>query len=352
MRRREFLKTSVVSAAGLTGAGFAVNPLIVRQPAKDDFISNSGGRPPKHLTGYPDTANGKHQLFQLWVHNRNNIVLTSYRAHKTLKYPYFYPVTGPISGLSLTTETAMPWSHHRSLFFGLDQVNGGNYWQDSLNRGQIISQGPSFAEGGKDKIDDTSVEIIDRCLWVPQGNPELWTAQSEREPIIEDNRRFIIKILDERRYIMDAEITMKALTDITMKQTNHGLFGIRCAPDIAPTGGGVMVNAEGMQGQEKTLGKPSRWMAFYGKRAGLKEEIVEGIAVFCPSKAPHRRFENGPWFTRDYGNFSPTPMNRLGKEPFKLPKDDELKLRYRVVAFAGTPKEADLDGLWNEFDAG
>jgi hypothetical protein len=37
-------------------------------------------------------------------------------------------------------------------------------------------------------------------------------------------------------------------------------------------------------------------------------------------------------------------------KPFLLPKGDELKLRYRVVAFAGTPKEADLDGLWNQFD--
>jgi hypothetical protein len=27
-----------------------------------------------------------------------------------------------------------------------------------------------------------------------------------------------------------------------------------------------------------------------------------------------------------------------------------LKLRYRVVAFGGTPRDADLDGLWEEFD--
>jgi len=34
-----------------------------------------------------------------------------------------------------------------------------------------------------------------------------------------------------------------------------------------------------------------------------------------------------------------------------LSNGEELKLRYRVVAFAGTPKDADLDGLWEEFDA-
>ncbi|MDR3197374.1 MAG: PmoA family protein [Planctomycetaceae bacterium] len=346
MNRRHFLKTSVV----LTGASLTAGSLFA-QP-KDYFISNGGENPPQHLTAYPDTAGGKHQLFQLWVRNQNNIVLTSYRAHKTLKYPYFYPVTGPLSGLSLTAESAMPWPHHRSIFFGLDRVNGGNYWQDSLSRGQIISQGPSFVkeENGKFKIDSTGVEISDRCLWVPQGEPEPWN-QTERSPIIEDQRRFVIKILDERRYILDADIVIKALTDIKVEQTNHSLFGVRCAPDIAPTGGGILVNAEGVQGQANTLGKPSRWMAFYGKRAGVKGEVVEGIAVFCPSKAPHPVFENCPWFTRDYGNCSPTPMLWLPKDkPFLLPEGDELKLRYRVVAFGGTPKEADLDGLWNQFD--
>ena len=339
MDRRHFLKTASLSVAGMS---LATNAFAQNNPPKDYYVSNGGDPALDHITCYPDIQDGKHQLFQLWI-RKNNEVLTSYRAHQTQKYPFFYPVAGPVSGLSLTSESAMPWPHHRSLFFGLDKVNGGNYWQDTLARGQIVSQGPAFAkdENGKFKIDNESIEIVDRCLWGRDG-----------ENIIEDNRRFLVKILDAKRYIFDAWITMKALTDITVETTNHGLFGVRTAHDLSPLGGGVLVNAEGVEGQEQTLGKPSRWMAFYGKRAGLKEEIVEGIAVFCPSKAPHPMFENCPWFTRDYGNCSPTPMNWLKKdEPFRLPKDEELKLRYRVVAFAGTPKDANLDGLWNEFDA-
>ncbi len=344
MHRRHFLKTASLSIAGM---GLAAD-LFAQDKPKDYFISNGGDPALDHITCYPDIAGGKHQLYQLWI-RKNNAVLTSYRAHQTQKYPFFYPVAGPVSGLSLTAESAMPWPHHRSLFFGLDRVNGGNYWQEGLERGQIISQGPSFAKGadGKFLIDEKSAEIVDRCLWSRKADNDY-----DGSPIIEDNRRFVVKILDDRRYTIDAWITMKALADITVTTTNHGLFGVRSSHDISPVGGGVLVNADGVEGQEKTLGKPSRWMAFYGKRAGLKEEITEGIAVFCPSKAPHPMFENCPWFTRDYGNCSPTPMNWLKKdEPFLLPKDEELKLRYRVVAFAGTPKDADLDGLWNEFDA-
>lgn len=305
------------------------------------LINNAGEGPEKHLTCYPDTEGGKHQLYQLWV-SQNNSTLLSYRAHQDQKYPFFSPMTGPVSGLPLTTETGRPWPHHRAVFFGCDRVNGGNYWQGSLDRGQIISQGPSFAKkDGQYEISPDSAVIVDRCLW----------QQGKNDPIIEDRRRFTVKILDDRRYILDADIVVKALTDITIMQTNHGLFGVRCAPDLAPTGGGILESSEGARGMKDTLGKPAKWMAFYGKRAKLKEEIIEGIAVFCPSKAPHPAFEKCPWFTRDYGNISPTPMMWLAKDkPFTLPKGEELHLRYRVVAFGGTPVDADLNGLWEEFD--
>lgn len=308
-----------------------------------NFIANGGEEARKHLTCYPDIENGRHQLYQLWI-LQNNFTLLSYRAHQTQKYPFFSPMAGPVSGLPLTTETGRPWPHHRGIFFGLDKVNGGNYWQDTLASGQIVSQGPSFAkEDGQYKITETSAEIVDRCLW----------RKGTADPIIEDNRRFTVTIRNDRQYILDADIVVKALVDVTVQQTNHGLFGVRSAPDLAPTGGGTLESSEGKKGQSNTEGQPARWMALYGKRTQLKEEVVEGIAVFCPSKAPHPAFRDCPWFTRDYGNISPTPMNwlkRRGDDPFVLPKDEELHLRYRVAAFAGTPSEAGLDALWEEFD--
>jgi hypothetical protein len=180
MDRRNFLKTASLSLAGM---GLAANVLAQQ---KDYFISNGGDNALDHITCYPDVGgDGKHQLFQLWI-RKNNETLTAYRAHQTQKYPFFYPVAGPVSGLSLTSDSAMPWPHHRSLFFGLDRVNGGNYWQEGLGRGQIVSQGPSFAkENGKFKIDNVSAEIVDRCL-----------LGHDNENIIEDNRRFVVKVLD------------------------------------------------------------------------------------------------------------------------------------------------------------
>jgi len=341
MNRRHFLQTSLA----LAGTGLAMSRLRAQEARVDpkNFIANGGEGPQKHLTCYPDTENGRHQLHQLWV-SLDNATLLSYRAHPSQKYPFFAPLAGPISGLPLVTETGRPWPHHRGVFFGLDKVNGGNYWQGNLSSGQIISQGPLFAKDGTQyKVSETEVTIVDRCLW----------RQGEREPIMEDQRKFVIKVLDDRRYILDVDFVLKALTEIKVEQTNHGLFGVRCTHDLSPDGGGTLVSSEGAKGMEATLGKPARWMAFYGRRAKLKEEIVEGIAVFCPSKAPHQAFRDCPWFTRDYGNISPMPMLWLrerGDEPLTLAQGEELRLRYRVVAFGGTPAEADLNGLWEEFD--
>jgi hypothetical protein len=345
MNRRHFLQTSFL----LAGTSLAMDGLRAQEETIDpkSFIANGGEGPQKHLTCYPDIQNGRHQLHQLWV-LQDNTTLLSYRAHPSQKYPYFAPMAGPVSGLPLVTETGRPWPHHRGVFFGLDKVSGGSvtngqFWQSTLPEGQIISQGPSFAKDGNQyKVSATTVEIVDRCLW----------KQGEKEPIIEDQRRFVIKVLDDKQYILDADIVVKALTDIKVEQTNHGLFGVRSTHDLSPDGGGTLESSEGAKGQAATLGKPARWMALYGKRA-KNPAVVEGIAVFCPSKAPHPVFRDCPWFTRDYGNISPMPMLWLrerGDNPFTLAQGEELKLRYRVVAFGGTPKDAGLDALWEEFD--
>ena len=65
----------------------------------------------------------------------------------------------------------------------------------------------------------------------------------------------------------------------------------------------------------------------------------EGIAIF---QHPQNRWYPAPWFTRDYGFFSPTPMYWLENGHVDLPKGGPLTLRYRVVVFAGDPNLANV----------
>ncbi|OHB66767.1 MAG: hypothetical protein A2Y77_11800 [Planctomycetes bacterium RBG_13_62_9] len=272
---------------------------------------------------------------------------TSYKFDPSQKYPYFWPVNGPQSGKSITTETSEPYPHHHSLFFGCDRVNGGNYWQDSNERGQIISQGPKIVEGvagilpamqGRDALativepSGNQVVLTDECLWKQPG----------KEPIIRDTRNIVIAAPSDSLRIIDFRITLEPLTDIRILKTNHSLFSARVVPELGVTAGGTLINAEGKTAEKGTFGVASPWCDYYGTRAG----VTEGIAIL---QNPGNRWYPAQWFTRDYGFFSPTPMNWLEGDQLDLPKGEKLTLSYRVVVHSGDTQKAGIPALFDAY---
>jgi hypothetical protein len=232
-----------------------------------------------------------------------------------------------LSGLSVTSETCLPYPHHRSLYFACDRVNGGDYWQEEYDRGQILSTGPKVGRTTKE-----SVEILDACEWQRPGGPV----------VMRDQRRIIVTVPDSRVRFVDWEIQWQAAEDVTVEKTNHALFAARAALDLAPVGGGRLQNAEGDNGEKATFGKRSTWCDFSGKRNGIPGDIVEGVAILDHPKNP---WAPTTWFTRDYGFMSPSPMNFLEK-PWQLAVGQSVSLRYRVVIHAGDAKDAGIAGLY------
>ena len=311
--RRDFLKLSLAAASAPVGAQLCASSAVAQPkpvPGADK------------LTVYQVEPGNPH----LWIRWANTL-LTSYRAHPTQKYPYFYPLAGPLSGLSLTSETSLPYPHHRSLLFACDKVNDGNYWQRELKDGQILSTGPRLGE-----CTPESAEILDQCEWKRPGGPVVMT----------DERKFAVKVAGPRLRLIDAEIKWTAAVDVTIARTNHSLFSLRAAPDVTPWGGGTLLNSEGDSGEKATFGKPAAWCDYHGKREGIPGEVVEGIALM---DHPENPWAPCPWFTRDYGFISPTPFNFIDA-PWKLPAGESVRLRYRVVLHAGDPQEAGLDGVY------
>ena len=253
---------------------------------------------------------------------------TSYICSEDEKYPFFYPVNGPISGGSLTSMRNAIWPHHSSLFFGCDQVNGGNYWQEGLERGRIISVNAQILKEGGD-----TVIITDECIWSRPG------ALSP----VKDLRKFTITAPSATMTQIDAEITMEMLIDVHIKKTNHSLFSARMAADLSVSNGGTMINAEGAIGEKDTFGKNSPWIDYYGKRGNA----TEGLAIM---QHPSNPWYPSPWFTRDYGFMSPTPMYwpLNGEETF-MQKGTTLVLRYRVLVHSGTSTEADIAGQFEKY---
>ena len=146
----------------------------------------------------------------------NGAFFTSYRFSEDGKYPFFFPVNGP-SGTSATSMRNGKYPHHSSLFFGCDRVNEGNYWQEGLDRGRIVSEGP--------KIENSSgyeIVISDTCNWTRDGAPQP----------IRDTRRILLRAPSPSLRQIDFSVTLEALEDVTISKTNHSLFSARMDPDI------------------------------------------------------------------------------------------------------------------------
>ena len=252
---------------------------------------------------------------------------TSYRFAEDEKYPFFFPVNGP-SGASVTSMRNGEFPHHSSLFFGCDQVNGGNYWQEGLERGRIDSEGARIevAKGPQ-------VVITDRCVWTRPG----------ADAPFRDNRRFTISAPAAGLRQIDVEIALEALTNVVIRKTNHSLFSVRMDPDLTPRCSGTLVNAEGDLGEKATFGKASAWMDCSGRRGS---GAVEGLALL---QHPSNPWYPSPWFTRDYGFLSPTPMYwPKDNQATHLAKGETLTLRYRILVHGGDAAQA---GVAEQFKA-
>ena len=253
---------------------------------------------------------------------------TSYRFEDDEKYPFFFPVNGPVSSGSVTSMRNGTYPHHSSLFFGCDRVNGGNYWQEGLERGRIVSQGPQILQTGGDKV-----VITDACIWQRPG----------ADAPIRDKRTITIGSPTPELYVIDFDIEMEMLIDVTIQKTNHSLFSARIAEDLTVKQGGHMLNSAGDEGEKATFGTPSPWMDYYGYR----KTGFEGIAIL---QHPSSRWYPSRWFTRDYGFMSPTPMWwPENDKDIQLPKGEKVSLRYRVLVHASTTEGAGVAGLFDQY---
>ena len=258
----------------------------------------------------------------------DNQFFTSYIFSMEEKFPFFYPVNGPVTGGSITSLRNGEYPHHSSLYFGCDLINGGNYWYDKLEVGQILSKGAQIAEQGGDRV-----VITDECIWQRPGV----------ESPLKDTRKITITAPSKDIRLIDFDITIETLTDVVILKNNHSLFAARVAADISVKNGGVMINAEGERGEAGTFGKPSAWIDYHGKRGN----VVEGITIM---QHPSNIGFPFPWFTRDYGFFSPTPFNWPPNDTdFRFQKGDKTTLRYRVVVHSGDHKTADIAGLFEKY---
>ncbi len=147
---------------------------------------------------------------------------------------------------------------------------------------------------------------------------------------------------DYREMLQDKDID--AVICRPFRITMCRLFSVRMDPDLAVTNGGIMVNAEDEKGEKATFGQSSPWMDYYGTRGN---GAIEGIAIL---QHPENKWFSAPWFTRDYGFFSPTPMNwPQNDESIRLKKGETIDLKYRVIVHAGVTESAGIAEAYQQW---
>lgn len=258
----------------------------------------------------------------------NKDLFTAYLFSEEEKYPFFFPVNGP-SNASVTSMRNANYPHHSSLFFGCDKVNGGNFWQEGLERGQIISLRADIIPS-----DEYKVIIENECIWRRPG----------ANAPIKDLRKITITAPSTELYQIDFDITMEMFENVVIEKTNHSLFSGRMDSDLAVINGGTMINAAGAQEEKGTFGLPSPWIDCSGKRG----EKMEGMAIL---QHPSNPGYPAPWFTRDYGFFSPTPMYwpKDEKVGSVYSKGDKLTLRYRILVHSGNHETSNIAQLFEAY---
>lgn len=248
----------------------------------------------------------------------DGVLFTSYRFPSNWKFPYLWPIIGPASGESLTIEEGIGHPHHRSLYLACDQVNGCNFWQEGIDRGRQVSLGPQVLEQG------ARVVIQDRCDWVCSGRPSP----------IRDTRTIIISAPEKCARWIECIFDIEFKVDTTILPSNHALFSAEVIPEISVRGGGMLTDSLGGEREAETFGSRAEWCDYSGNINGHDE----GLTLY-----QHPGLCGYPWpfFTRDYGFMSPTPMYWLPPQGIQFKQGEHITLRFLVLVHSpGADKPA------------
>lgn len=269
------------------------------------------------------------------------------------RVPYLYPVIGP-DGKNITRHYPMKpgvegesqdHPHHRSIRFSHRDVNGASFWSpDRPQNGLTV------------KVDLEEVKEIDSG---DKGSLVLVNSwKIDGKEILKETVRLQFIPLPKREVLMDYDITLEAVEDVTFQDNKDGGLGMRVASTMVvqhretKTGQGTIVNSNGDR-DAAAWGKRAQWADYSGP--GYSGETV-GIALFDhPSNFRHPVH----WHARTYGLMT---ANRFGTGHFEakqgakkgdgdhtIKKGESLTLRHRFYFHHGDAETAGVAGRYEEY---
>lgn len=240
------------------------------------------------------------------------------RWHYGAQYPrpFFYPIVGPASGLSLTRmghPGAPDHDHHRSVWFAHNKVLGIDYWGDKSPARIRQLDWLAYQDG-----DDEAIMAV-KLGWFDGHDPK---------PLLEQELIAAVRPGPERESYVEIQTSFTPTAQsLEFGKTNFGFLAVRVAKAISGAfGNGTLTNSEGQIGEPAIFGKPAKWMDYSGVQPG---NYPEGIAFFDhPSNPGHPT----AWHVRADGWMG---ASACFHGPRTITKTEPLTLRYLLHAHRG-----------------
>ena len=210
--------------------------------------------------------------------------------------------------------------HQRSLFIGIGDVNGVDFWNEvGENKGKITIGSLISADGGETAT--VRVKLI-------------WRSIDTDQPLVDEIRTFRF---EEKPDCIAVNVHMQFIAsygDVDFGVTKEaGPLGIRVADALnVRDGDGTFVNSEGGVNEEGCWGKEAKWCNYYGMLSGR----TVGVAAFDRKGNP--RYPT-TWHIRNYGLMAAN--NLFFKGPEHIPSGETLEYDYLVCFWEDTfdPKQ-------------
>lgn len=242
--------------------------------------------------------------------------------------PYIYPIRAA-NGLSYVADAPTDHRHHHGVWLGHGRVDEQDFWLERHNSGRIVHRKFEALTAQGETAGFTAVND-----WVDAAG----------ETLLTDTRTLTFYDMAPEARAFDLEIALRAPGPgiVNLGPTNEaGLPHIRMADGLTVRSGGVLVNAEGRKNERETYRQSSAWIDASGRLG----RITCGLAVFDHPDNP--RFPT-PWFTRDYGPFSPN-YGFFQEEPIVIAPRRPLRLKYRIYTHTGDAAEGRVQEAWQDW---
>lgn len=257
--------------------------------------------------------------------------------------PCIYPLTDPFgnpmtrlcSG-EVSGSRPAEHRHHRSIWTGWGDINGGDNWRDRGESGTMVHR--CFEEVEEGPVLGRFVSLID---WL----------DAEGQNQLTERREYRFYNMPASMRLFDIDTRFCAVEDdVRFGDTKAGgIIAVRMGPRRSVSDGGRLENAQGGTSERDCWGRRSQWCDC----SGPPGEKRAGLAIFDhPTNFRYPTF----WHARDYGLLAANPF---GLSHFKrdqtvngglvVPQGEEIRFQYRAYVHPGDAEQGNVEGRFTEW---